>query len=122
MMNVIFSEGTWPHALAFGRIGRAVGVTLVAACALMAAPASSSSVLPCPDAEVVFARGTDEQPGVGGIGQAFVDALRSKAGTKSAETPDRDRKCDSVEASAFLSCAAAALELGCRSTYCGVLI
>ena len=82
-MNVIFSEGTWPHALAFGRIGRAVGVTLVAACALMAAPASPSSAQPCPDAEVVFARGTDEQPGVGGIGQAFVDALRSKAGTKS---------------------------------------
>jgi len=35
---------------------------------------------PCPDVEVVFARGTTEPPGVGGIGQAFVDSLRSKAG------------------------------------------
>jgi cutinase len=30
----------------------------------------------CPDVEVVFARGTFEAPGVGGVGQAFVDALR----------------------------------------------
>jgi cutinase len=34
----------------------------------------------CPDIEVVFARGTTEPPGVGGIGQVFVDALRSKVG------------------------------------------
>jgi cutinase len=38
---------------------------------------------PCPDVEVVFARGTDEAPGVGNIGQAFVDALRAQAGAKS---------------------------------------
>ncbi|MDT5225019.1 MAG: cutinase, partial [Mycobacterium sp.] len=31
----------------------------------------------CPDVEVVFARGTTEPPGVGGIGQAFVDSVRS---------------------------------------------
>lgn len=31
----------------------------------------------------MFARGTDEPPGVGGIGQGFVDALRSKAGARS---------------------------------------
>ena len=34
----------------------------------------------CPDIEVVFARGTTEPPGVGGIGQVFVDALRSNVG------------------------------------------
>jgi len=33
--------------------------------------------------DVVFARGTGEPPGVGGIGQAFVDALRTKTGAKS---------------------------------------
>jgi cutinase len=33
---------------------------------------------PCPDVEIVFARGTTEPPGVGGVGQAFVDALRSQ--------------------------------------------
>lgn len=43
----------------------------------------SASAAPCPDVEVVFARGTFEPPGVGETGQAFVDALRSKAGGKS---------------------------------------
>ena len=33
---------------------------------------------PCPDVEIVFARGTTEPPGVGGVGQAFVDALGSQ--------------------------------------------
>jgi cutinase len=32
----------------------------------------------CSDVEVVFARGTNEPPGVGAVGQAFVDSLRSK--------------------------------------------
>jgi cutinase len=32
----------------------------------------------CPDAEVVFARGTDEPPGLGRVGDAFVDALRKQ--------------------------------------------
>ena len=31
-----------------------------------------ASAQPCPDIEVVFARGTAEPPGVGGTGQAFV--------------------------------------------------
>lgn len=37
----------------------------------------------CPDAEVVFARGTTEDPGLGPTGQAFVDSLRSRVGAKS---------------------------------------
>ncbi|WP_120313615.1 cutinase family protein [Mycobacterium alsense] len=36
-------------------------------------PLASAS---CPDVEVVFARGTDEPPGVGRVGQAFVNSLR----------------------------------------------
>jgi hypothetical protein len=44
-------------------------------------PAASAE--PCPDVEVVFARGTGEPPGVGGVGQAFVDAVRSDAAGKS---------------------------------------
>ncbi|HWT49084.1 MAG TPA: cutinase family protein [Mycobacterium sp.] len=36
-------------------------------------PLASAS---CPDVEVVFARGTDEPPGVGRVGQAFVSSLR----------------------------------------------
>lgn len=38
---------------------------------------------PCPDVDVVFARGSGEAPGVGGIGQPFVDALRSQVGGRS---------------------------------------
>ena len=38
---------------------------------------------PCPDVEIVFARGTTEPPGVGGVGQAFVDSVRSQLGGRS---------------------------------------
>lgn len=44
------------------------------------APASAA---PCPDVQVVFARGTFEAPGVGATGQAFVDSLRAKAPNRS---------------------------------------
>lgn len=37
----------------------------------------------CPDVEVVFARGTDEPPGVGRVGQALVDTLRPMLGDRS---------------------------------------
>ncbi|MET0451179.1 MAG: cutinase family protein [Mycobacterium sp.] len=43
----------------------------------------SAGAEPCPDIEVVFARGTGEPPGVGGVGQAFVDALRGQVGNRS---------------------------------------
>ena len=49
---------------------------LIAAATLMHAPPQSASAQPCPEVEVVFARGTGEPPGVGGVGQAFVDSLR----------------------------------------------
>ncbi|OBK11018.1 cutinase family protein [Mycobacterium asiaticum] len=39
----------------------------------------------CPDVEVVFARGTGEEPGVGPTGQAFVDNLRPRLGAQSME-------------------------------------
>ncbi len=38
---------------------------------------------PCPDAQVIFARGTTEAPGAGPTGDAFVDSLRSRIGAKS---------------------------------------
>ena len=44
-----------------------------------------ASAAPCPDVEVLFARGTFEPPGVGDTGQAFVDALRAKLGGKSVD-------------------------------------
>ena len=52
---------------------------------LLSAPilSASASAAPCPDVEVTFARGTDEPPGVGGVGQAFLDSLRSQVGGRS---------------------------------------
>jgi cutinase len=36
----------------------------------------ASAAAGCPDVEVVFARGTDEEPGIGRVGQALVDTLK----------------------------------------------
>jgi cutinase len=61
-----------------------LGAAVVASWAvLLSVPVPYASAQPCPDVEVVFARGTGEPPGVGGVGQAFVDALRSQAGGRS---------------------------------------
>ncbi|WP_163752067.1 cutinase family protein [Mycolicibacterium helvum] len=51
--------------------------TLVSPVALPTAAAA------CNDVQVVFARGTDEPPGIGRVGQAFVNALRPKIGNRS---------------------------------------
>ena len=61
-----------------------LGAVGVSASALVSAPVGppTASAAPCPDIEVIFARGTTEAPGVGGIGQAFVDELRSQAGDR----------------------------------------
>jgi cutinase-like protein len=66
-------------------VTRIAGVVVVTAGALPIAlidlPAADAA--PCPDVEIVFARGTTEPPGVGGIGQAFVDSLSSQLGGRS---------------------------------------
>jgi len=64
-------------------IARFLGVAVVTTCALLSAFVPSASAQPCPDAEVVFARGTNEPPGVGDTGQAFVDSLRAQVHAKS---------------------------------------
>ena len=67
------------------RITRSVGAAAAAAWALPIAliEPPSAAADPCPDVEVGFARGTTEPPGVGGVGQAFVDSLRSQLGARS---------------------------------------
>jgi cutinase len=63
------------------RIARLFGaVVVISGAALLSMPLPFASAQPCPDIEIVFARGTSEAPGVGGIGQAFVDSLRSQVG------------------------------------------
>jgi cutinase len=50
---------------------------LVAAVATVAfTPMPSAAAADCPDVEVVFARGTDEPPGIGVVGQSLVDTLK----------------------------------------------
>ncbi len=68
----------------------AAAVSVFAAGSLLTAPAvlpgslpgpiPSASAAPCPEVEVVFARGRVESPGAGQIGNAFVNALRAKTG------------------------------------------
>jgi cutinase len=65
------------------RIARFVVAALMVAGGLLCAPIPIASAQPCPDVEAVFARGTGEPPGVGGIGEPFVDQLRSAVGAKS---------------------------------------
>jgi cutinase len=77
-----------PFAITPGarRVRRLAAATALAA-ALVIAPAatpfSTAPLIPsasaaCPDAEVVFARGRQEPPGVGAVGDALVASLRSK--------------------------------------------
>ena len=64
-------------------IGRVLFAALIIGGGLLSAPMAVSSAQPCPDVEAVFARGTGEPPGVGGIGESFIDALRSQLGARS---------------------------------------
>ena len=75
-------------------IARVLGAAVVTAGAvLLSAPIPSASAQACPDVEVVFARGTSEPPGVGGVGQAFVDAVRSQVGAKSVDVYPVELRC-----------------------------
>ncbi|MGO9223519.1 MAG: cutinase family protein [Mycobacterium sp.] len=49
-----------------------------AAALVLAPPLAPRASASCPDVEVIFARGTDEPPGVGRVGQAFVSSLRQQ--------------------------------------------
>jgi cutinase len=72
-------------------VGRPRRIALWLCAATLTAGAVSSAPIgipvavadPCPDIEVVFARGTGDPPGVGPVGRAFIDSLRSKVGGRS---------------------------------------
>lgn len=61
---------------------------VVAPAAVLATGAGmpSAAADPCPDIEVIFARGTGASPGLGWVGEAFVNSLRSKVGGRSVGT------------------------------------
>ncbi|MET0898441.1 MAG: cutinase family protein [Mycobacterium sp.] len=59
-----------------------IAASVVSAAAVLG-PVGVAAAAPdaaCPAVEVVFARGTNEAPGVGATGQAFVDALNARLG------------------------------------------
>ncbi|MGA8251208.1 MAG: cutinase family protein [Mycobacterium sp.] len=66
-------------------LARIVAVVFVTTCALLSTPnvSPTASADPCSDVAVVFARGTHQEPGLGNIGQAFVDSLTSQLGGRS---------------------------------------
>jgi cutinase len=58
-----------------------VTAAVIAAGMLLIGPGiPSARAQDCPDIEVVFARGTDDTPGLGRVGSAFVESLRSQVG------------------------------------------
>ncbi|KDE98828.1 cutinase [Mycolicibacterium aromaticivorans JS19b1 = JCM 16368] len=67
---------------------RKLGVASIAALAILppivVAPAAQAA--PCPDVEVVFARGTSEPAGIGRVGQALADSLQSQLGGRTVST------------------------------------
>jgi cutinase len=62
------------------RLGAIASVLVGSAALLTSAPAVAEG--PCPDIEVIFARGTNDSPGVGRVGQAFIDGLRPLVGAR----------------------------------------
>jgi cutinase len=67
------------------RLVRIVGAAGVVAGALLSGPIASPAAVadPCSDVGVVFARGTHQEPGLGNMGQSFVDSLTSQLGGRS---------------------------------------
>jgi cutinase len=68
---------------ASGVVGALLTIVATLSVAVVITPVAGAQ--PCPDVEVIFARGTTEPPGVGGIGQAFVDSVRARLGDRSVE-------------------------------------
>lgn len=64
-------------------LATAAPAVLAMAGAVATAPLATAA--PCPDVQVVFARGTFEGPGVGFVGQAFVDALVARTPGRSVD-------------------------------------
>jgi cutinase len=70
--------------MALHPLARALGAA-AAMTAALTAPIGipSAQADPCPNVEVVWARGTSEPPGIGRVGTSFVDSLKSQVGGRS---------------------------------------
>src|ERR1700742_3095926 len=56
----------------------ALGLLAAPGLAPLATTTIAKASAACPDAEVAFARGREEAPGVGAVGQAFINSLQQK--------------------------------------------
>jgi cutinase len=68
------------------QVARFLGAAVVTTCAMLIAAVgipSTAAAAPCPDIEVVFARGTNDSPGAGWVGGEFIDSLRPQVGARS---------------------------------------
>jgi cutinase len=76
---LVVRMGTLTVRAALSTIFAALAVAAILAGSLAApTPPANAADDSCPSVEVVFARGTNEAPGVGATGQAFVDALNAR--------------------------------------------
>jgi cutinase len=68
-------------------LARILGVFVVTAWALLSVPIAgpTASADPCADVSIVFARGTHQEPGLGNVGQSFVDLLTADLAGRSVE-------------------------------------
>lgn len=66
------------------RLAAIISTLAGAAMTLAVAPAATAD--PCPDIEVIFARGTHDAPGLGNPGQAFADRLSALVGGRTLTT------------------------------------
>jgi cutinase len=73
-----------PHSITVRAAAAAILALGALPAALPGAPAANA--LGCNDIEVVFARGTSELPGIGRVGESFVDDLRARVGNRSVGT------------------------------------
>jgi cutinase len=69
------------------RLARWAGISVATTWALLSAPIATPTAVAdgCSDVSVVFARGTHQEPGLGNIGQAFVDSLTSQLGGRTVD-------------------------------------
>ncbi len=73
------------------RSARLAAITSALVCAatsvaVIPAAIPAAHAAPCSDIDVVFARGTNDAPALGNVGQAFVDALRPQVGGQTLTT------------------------------------
>lgn len=69
-------------------LARISGVFVMTTWALLSVPMTSTATAsadPCADVSIVYARGTHQEPGLGNVGQAFVDSLTSQLAGRSVE-------------------------------------